>query len=248
MKKLLLIPLFSFTLVTASKADDTRLFELRTYHTNPGKLEALHARFRDHTVKLFEKYGMTNLGYWVPDDNEAGTLTYVLAYPDRQARDRAWKGFFGDPAWKAAYQASIADGKLVKKVDRVFLSATDFSPAIKVSGGKSARSFQLRTYTTPDGKLDGLKARFRDHTVALFAKHGITNFAYWTPAKGEQGAANTLIYFIAGKDAGAIKQGFDGFRKDPAWQKARKASEVDGRLTTKVVGVYMTPTDYSPTR
>lgn len=247
MKKILLA-VFAVVFVLEAAAADSRLFELRTYYTNPGKLDALHARFRDHTVKLFEKHGMTNLGYWVPDENKEGTLTYVLAYPDKAARNKAWKGFLNDPDWKQAYKASTADGKLVKKIDKVFMTATDYSPAIKVKSAKSPRAFQLRTYTTPEGKLDGLHARFRDHTVGLFAKHGIENVAYWTPAKGEPGADNTLIYFIAGKSVDAIKKSFGGFRKDEAWQKARKASEVNGRLTKKVVGVFMSPTDYSATK
>jgi len=240
--------LFALVLALDLSAADTRLFELRTYHANPGKLDALHARFRDHTVKLFEKHGMTNLGYWVPVDNEGNTLTYVLAYPDKAARNRAWKAFLNDPDWKKAYRESTADGKLVKKVDRIFLSATDYSPPIQPRQADSPRAFQLRTYTAAEGKLDALHARFRNHTVKLFEKHGLENVAYWTPVKGEKGHGNTLIYFIAGRSVEAIKESFAGFRKDPAWQQARKASEVNGRLTKKVVGVFMRPTDYSPTK
>ena len=247
------IPLFILTFLAVaftSAAADTRLYELRTYHANPGKLDALHARFRDHTVKLFEKHGMTNLGYWTPDDNgsDDAKLVYVLAYNNRKERDGAWKAFLEDPAWKKAYAESTADGKLVKKVDRVFMEATDYSPLFAVGHGDRARKFQLRTYTTPVGKLDALHARFRDHTVKLFEKHGLTNIAYWAPTEKRKGAENTLIYLLAGESEDAFKASFDGFRKDPDWQRARAESEKDGKLTTKVVGVYMTPTDYSPTR
>ena len=235
-------------LVTASAAD-TRLFELRTYYANPDKLDALHARFRDHTVKLFEKHGMTNLGYWTPDENKDNKLVYVLAYKNRAERDRAWKAFLGDATWKKAYAESTKDGKLVKKVDRVFMKATDYSPVFKVAkSANGERTFQLRTYTTPRGKLSGLHARFRDHTVKLFEKHGLTNVAYWTPTEKRKGAQNTLIYIIAADSPDAIKQAFGGFRKDPAWYKARTESEKNGKLTSKVVGVNMSPTDYSPTR
>ena len=247
MKKIILIAVALIVSLSAQAAD-TRLFELRTYYANEGKLDALHARFRDHTLKLFEKHGMTNLGYWVPDENESNTLTYVLAYPDMDARKKAWKGFLNDPDWKAAYKASTAQGKLVKKIDRVFMKATDYSPAISAKAAKSARAFQLRTYLCNEGKLEGLHARFRDHTVGLFEKHGIENVAYFTPTEKKKGADNTLIYFIAGKSPEAIKGSFRKFAKDPAWQKAKKASEVNGRLTKKVVGVFMSPTDYSPTR
>jgi NIPSNAP protein len=114
-----------------SLAPDSRCFEMRTYTAAPGKLEALHARFRDHTNKLFVKHGMTLVGYWVPRDKDKGadnTLVYVLAYPDCAAREKAWQDFTGDPVWKAARDASEVNGKLVEKVDSVLMTATDYSP------------------------------------------------------------------------------------------------------------------------
>src|SRR5438552_18720490 len=102
---------------------DTRLFEMRIYYAAPGKLDALHARFRDHTVKLFEKHGMTNIGYWVPIDNADNKLIYVLAFPDRAARDKAFKSFGADPDWQKASKESEQDGKLVTKVENIFLTA-----------------------------------------------------------------------------------------------------------------------------
>jgi len=114
-----------------SLAPGSRTFELRTYTAAPGKLEALHARFRDHTNALFLKHGMTIVGFWVPSDKDKGgdnTLVYLLAYPDRAAREKSWEEFRKDPAWIAARDASEANGKLVEKVDSVFLTATDYSP------------------------------------------------------------------------------------------------------------------------
>ncbi len=111
-------------------AGDTRLFELRTYTTNDGKFDALLSRFRDHTMSLFEKHGMTNVAYWAVEneDGQPDTLVYVMAYPDRAARDTSWKGFLADPDWQKAYKESTADGKLVNKVESVFMKPTDFSP------------------------------------------------------------------------------------------------------------------------
>ena len=118
-----------------SVAKDSRVFEMRTYYAAPGKLEDLQARFRNHTVKLFEKHGMTNVGYWVPVDEKTGqpsgnTLVYILAYPSLEARTKSWDGFRNDAAWTAARNESEKNGKLVEKVDSVFLKATDYS-AIK---------------------------------------------------------------------------------------------------------------------
>jgi hypothetical protein len=114
-----------------SFAPDSRTFELRTYHANPGKLDALNARFRQHTNGLFEKHGMTLVAYWMPvaapADGSGGTLIYVLAYPSVEARDAAWKAFNADPEWIAARTESERDGKLVSKVDSVLMKATDYS-------------------------------------------------------------------------------------------------------------------------
>lgn len=120
-------PSSAATEASPSIAEDSRCFEMRTYHTHPGKLEALHKRFREHTNKLFEKHGMTLIGYWVPDDRE-NTLVYILAYPSREARDKAWDGFRNDPEWKKAFAESRVDGPIVEKVESVFLEATDYSP------------------------------------------------------------------------------------------------------------------------
>ncbi len=92
----------------------------------------MHKRFREHTVKLFEKHGMTNIGYWVPTDEpgKENTLVYLLAYPSREAREASWKAFMADPEWQAVYKESHKDGPLVAKVDFKFLAPTDYS-AIK---------------------------------------------------------------------------------------------------------------------
>ena len=114
-----------------SLAPDSGAFELRTYTAAPGKLEALHARFRNHTNRLFAKHGMKIVGFWVPIDKDKGddnTLVYLLRYPDRAAREKAWEDFRKDPEWIAARDASEASGKLVDKVDSVMLTATDYSP------------------------------------------------------------------------------------------------------------------------
>ena len=108
----------------------TRFFELRTYHAAEGKLDALHARFRDHTNALFTKHGITMIGYWTPADGDAAkkTLVYILAYPSREAREASWKAFQADPDWVKAKTESEVNGKLVDKVDSVYLNPTDYSP------------------------------------------------------------------------------------------------------------------------
>jgi hypothetical protein len=227
---------------------DKRLYEIRTYYAHSGKLDALQARFRNHTIKLFQKHGMENLGYWLPVENSEDKLIYILAYPSRQARESSWKAFFADPEWQSVQKASEAGGRLVAKVDSVFLSPTDYSPPIKPARSPLPRLFELRSYTAPPGKLSELNRRFRDHTVGLFAKHGISNIGYWIPTDKGQGADNTLIYLIAHKDQAAAQDSWKAFRADPEWVAAKAASEANGPLTVPngVKSIYLTPADYSP--
>jgi len=115
----------------ATKSHD-RVFEMRTYTASPGKFDALHKRFREHTLKLFEKHGMTNIGYWTPIEGQKGhgeVLVYILAYPDAQTKEKAWKEFQADPEWQKVRAASEADGtRLAAKVESVMLKGTDYSP------------------------------------------------------------------------------------------------------------------------
>jgi hypothetical protein len=114
----------------------------------------------------------------------------------------------------------------------------------RVDAQSKGRVYELRTYTTPEGKLGDLHARFRNHTVKLFEKHGMTNVGYFVPQDAPL-AKNTLIYVLSHKDREPAKQSWDEFRKDPDWVKARTASEVNGALTTQVFSVFMDPLDFS---
>jgi hypothetical protein len=245
------------SLHTPAKAvEDSRVFEMRVYVTNEGKLPALLSRFRDHTIGLFEKHGIENIGYWVPIEKNEGadnTLIYVVAHKNREAAASNWDAFRKDPDWQAAAKASEANGKiLAQKPEATFMKATDYSAAIKPAAGSTDRVFELRTYTTPEGKLDALNARFRDHTVGLFSRHGMSHIAYWTPTDPEAGASHKLIYILshASKETGL--KSFESFRADPDWIAAKAKSEADGSLTLPqpegVKSVYMKATDFSPIR
>ncbi|MCH7934266.1 MAG: NIPSNAP family protein [Gemmatimonadetes bacterium] len=107
------------------------------------------------------------------------------------------------------------------------------------------RVFELRTYTAPEGKLPNLQARFRDHTMRIFENHGITNVGYWTP-QDEPNASNTLVYIIAHDSREAAAASWDAFRADPEWQTVSRESQVDGRIVSGVVSVFLDPLDFSP--
>jgi hypothetical protein len=106
-----------------------RVYELRTYTCFEGKLEALKARFRDHTIAIFNRHGMESIGYWIPEDPEKSktTLIYILAHPSREAATKNWAAFRDDPEWKKVSADSEANGKIVQKVESVFMNPADFS-------------------------------------------------------------------------------------------------------------------------
>lgn len=238
------------SLPLASRGTEVSYFELRTYYASEGKLDALHARFRDHTVGLFQKHGITNLFYWVPVENTDNRLVYLLGYTDKESREMSWKKFLEDPEWQAAKAASETEGKLVAKVESLFLTPTNFSPKTVELPGEGPRLYEMRVYSTMPGKLDALNSRFRDHTMALFEKHGMKNLWYFHLDEGQEGAETTLLYFLAHDSAESQAASFGAFRGDPDWITARDASEKDGKILIDkgVVSTLLSPTDYSPVK
>lgn len=140
------------------------MFELRAHFAPPGRLDDLHARFRNHTLKIFEKHGMTSIGYWVPIENPDNKLIYLMAYPSREAREASWKAFFADPDWQEVKKKTEANGPIVSKVESVLLGATDYSPEVKVLAA-GERVFELRTYTASAGRPTSGRCGYDDLRV-----------------------------------------------------------------------------------
>lgn len=113
-------------------ASATTVFELRVYSAAAGKLPELLARFRDHTMQLFEKHGMKNIAYWTPVDEpgKSSTLIYILRHESKEAAAANWKAFQDDPDWKSVKEKSEMNGKLVDKIDSTYMSLTEFSPSL----------------------------------------------------------------------------------------------------------------------
>lgn len=255
--RLLLIAILAF-IVTPAPAADSPVYELRIYVCNEGKLPDLMKRFRDHTVKLFEKHGITNIGYWVPIKKEDGadtTLIYVLKHASRDAAKASFAAFGKDPEWQAALKASEKNGKILAEPPQsIFMTTTDYSPEIVVAAKDPQRTFELRIYETPEGKVAPLHERFRNHTVKLFTKHGMEHLGYWEPTDVEKGAGSMLVYVLAHQSEEAGLKSFTDFRADPDWIAVKAASEEKngGSLTLPqpegVRSIYMKPVDFSATR
>ena len=114
---------------SVAQAQGERIFEMRTYTAHPGRLDALNARFRDHTTRIFENHGMTNVGYWTPQEAPLAenTLVYILAHDSRDAGQASWDAFRADPEWAQVAEESQRDGRIVQNVDVLWLEATDYS-------------------------------------------------------------------------------------------------------------------------
>jgi hypothetical protein len=115
---------------TVMNAQSTgHVYELRTYTCNEGKLPDLLKRFREHTTEIFERHHMHNVGYWIPADEplHSTTLIYIISHESRAAAEANWKAFRDDPEWQKVSKESELNGKIVKHVDSVFMSPTDFS-------------------------------------------------------------------------------------------------------------------------
>ncbi len=235
---------FATAFAARSQTPDAPLYEIRTYHCNEGKRPDLIARFQNHTTRIFEKHGMENIGYWLSTANE-NDLIYILAYPNKAARDASWKAFIADDEWKALAAASEANGKILTGIDSEFmLRHPELTTTIKTNSTIDSPVFELRTYYCFPDKFPNIVARFRDHTRALFEKHGMVNVAYWQTVK-EDSSQPELKYIIAHKSMEAAKASWSAFGNDPAWKKVAEESQLDGKIVEKIASVYMTALPFS---
>lgn len=241
--------------MTSAQSAPTKLYELRIYTANPGKIGALHARFRDHTLKLFEKHGIENLYYWTiaegaEGDDLANTLVYLVAHKDKASADAAWQAFLNDPEWQTVARASEADGPLLAKPPAsIYLNPTDFSPPdgpVNAGASGPARLFELRQYDTGAAGLPATVERMRNGEADLFRTHGMETLHFWTTADGE-----AYIYLLAHKDRETARASWEGFFTEFRAMMARNApaggQQPAGPLSPFVIR-FLTPTDYSPRR
>jgi hypothetical protein len=225
---------------------DNRYFEMRTYTCHPDKRPDLIERFKNHTLRLLKKHDIDNVAYFLPTKEDSYSLTFIIGYPSQEMRDKLWNEFGSDPKWKKAAAKSEENGKLVAKVDQTFMTMVpELSTAISPNKLALNQVFELRTYTCLPNRLPALKARFRDHTRALFEKHGMKNVVYWETVEKE-GTQPKLVYLLSHNSEAAAKASFDAFRIDSEWIKARDKSEADAKIVEKVESVFLKPLPFSP--
>ena len=255
-------------------AGDSRLYELRVYSSAEGKQNEVIDLISTSCVKFMVKHQIALEAAWIPVDPKDDRVITLVSHQDKASSDRNWAAFQKDTDWQSALEKASQNGKAVKSIERIFLTTNDYGPAFKAAQ-IGDRVFELRTYGATTGNLVALNNRFRNHTVELFSKHGMTNIVYWSvspdvdadivkvlatlappgsPAAvvDAKSAATdaTLVYLLAHKSPEGAKASFDAFRQDPIWIQARSDSEAaaGGSLTVKegVKSLFLKSLDFSP--
>ncbi len=215
------------------------LYENRIYKTVAGRLPAINDRFAKHTIGFFNKHGIGIMGFWTDEIGTSNQLTYILTFGSMADREAKWSAFGADPGWLEVRSQTEADGPIVAQVLNSFMRLTPYSPQPKTT----SKVQELRIYDAEPGKIQAVHDRFANHTIGLFAKHGIENIAYWTD---DVGVSNRLIYMLGYPDLGAREKSWAAFVADPEWQQARAESERDGALVRVSSHSIMRLTPYSP--
>ena len=272
----MLFTIASIAMNAISQDSSSTIYELRSYVSEPGKQADVLKLIEGGGMTFMKKHQLNLVAAWVPADVKDERVFTLVSHKNKASCDASWAAFQNDPAWKEVVQKSAVDGKKpVKSIERVFMSVNDYSPNLDVKS-TGERVFELRTYIASKGNLAGLNARFRNHTLKLFEKHGMTNIMYWSALEGEPltcgklleavspigkadakidvnapAAGNSLIYFIAHASEEAAKESFGKFRVDPDWEKVRTESEANagGMSLTADGGVkslFLKATSFSP--
>ncbi|MCH7399303.1 NIPSNAP family protein [Belliella sp. DSM 107340] len=243
LKSLLILFLVSFSILAS--AQDSRYFEMRTYTAHEGKRSDLISRFENHTLQLFEKNGIENIAYFIPLDPTDYKLTFIIAYPDKDSREKLWEKFANDPEWTKVKNSSESNGPLVSNIEQTFMvNANDLSPEMSKLSSKK-KIFELRKYDLEPGKVDAINARFRDYTREIFPRYGMTNVMYWYTVE-EEGVQPKLVYLLAHKNEKMANFGNAKFEEDADWKKIKAASEMNGPIVKKVEMKYLKALSFSP--
>ncbi len=273
--KLLLCMLLFSSLLSVKALAEEALYELRVYQPQPNRQSDLVSFIGEDGMRFAKKHKLDLIAAWTPVDPMDERVVTLVRHADRKSCDANWAEFQDDPEWKqTAAERFASTGSPVASLTRIFLNESDYSPKLEVKS-EGDRVFELRTYIATPNNLGRLNDRFRNHTMELFQKHGITNIVYWGMAPGETlmatellsavspvgksaaditkdlpAANNALVYFIAHASPEAAKASFSAFGQDPDWTKARVASEegAGGSLTAgnAVKSLFLKPAPFSP--
>jgi len=188
-------PVANAVRATANDTQDQRVYELRTYFASQGKLDDLHHRFKEHMLGLHEKYGISNLGYWVPTDNPKRMIVTLVSYPDMEARERSWARLSADREWINARRQSEANGRILDAVREEILTA-DQAADVMTFAAKADRSLEIRRFTAESGKAEEVKALVRDQLTGEVGSNTKAVIRFFSPTGEGNRTSTTLIAFV----------------------------------------------------
>jgi len=236
-------------LMTDKRLRHGPVYELRIYKANEHRFQHLITRFREYTDRIFARHNMNALGYWVPTDGttrQKRRIVYILKHTSRYEAYANWIHFSNDREWEKVLDMPQFRGILEEKPTSIFMTENDYSAKVSNAIEKPGGVYELRTYTSNEGKLVALNARFRDHATNLFDKHGMRNVGYWTPFDLPE-SQNTLIHLLHHESREQADANWKSFHNDPAWQRAAKESLRDGKsLAMPPDRIFLRPLDFSP--
>ncbi len=231
----------------SSKATQPPYVELRIYDVTTNKLEGVLERFRDAVEPIRKKHGIKTLGYWTSSATNGEKFIYLMTGAGQSQFQQAEKTFSADPDFKTAYAVSNKKhGKTVDKITSMILvgelSQLDVSPSI------NPRAFDLRLYSVLPGKLEAFRARWRDHAVPIYKRHGLHSIGWWVAEQKDSDGHEVFVCLLAGESIAGIQSSISEFHKDIEWQRIEVESERVGKLRSGVTTYKLKPTDFSQLR
>lgn len=227
------------------------LYELRHYTTpDTTSLSALTSVFGEHILPVAETHGMRVVGSWTVAIGQQPRFTVMLAFDDANQRQEQFASFLGSDAWRQAEPLLFPNGAaLITGLDTALLRPTDYSPdSFRFMDAASPGVFEERIYRARNERtFAGVNRRFNDHTVRIFAKHGIVPVGFWTVDVGADQMLS-LYYLLRFDSLGDYNPKWNAFRSDPEWQQVREDSERDGNLLLWIRSTILAPTPFSPMR
>ncbi len=239
----------AFILATAARAETPAVphyFELRLYTVTSNKLDGVMERFRDTVEPVRRRHGIQTVGYWsAPGTTNSGTFAYLMAAASKEELQNQEKIFGADPEFQKGY--AVSNQKHGKTVDRIVALplAVDATAKFDFAASVKPRAFDLRVYSVLPGKLDAFRARWRDHAVPIYERHGLHSVGWWVAEKKDPDGHDQFVCLLAGQSVESIKNSISKFHQDPEWQRVENETEKDGKLRSGVDALKLLPTNFS---
>ena len=252
---LVLLPVFLWVTTTAlpahgqtPPAEPPPYFEIRIYDVTTNKMDGVLERFRETVDPIRRRHGICAVGYWTAITPTGEKYVYLMKAASAADLATREKAFGADPDFQAGFAASNRKhGKTLDHITTIPL-ITDPAAQFNFTPTDPFRTFELRQYSVPAAKLAAFRARWRDHAIPIYARHGLQSIGWWQAAKPDPTGRETFICLLAGTSPAAIQKAIADFHADPEWRAITEQTEQDGPLRDGVVTLTLRPTEFSALR